>query len=95
MRLVRPLVEALGHARVPFARFRPDHRVGIELPAIDPHRAAEAAADLEGRLDDGVACEVRRDRFEKVIFRGGVAGRNAVYQLARLTIGTRPAVADA
>jgi hypothetical protein len=69
------LVEALGHARVPFARFRPDHRVGIELPAIDPHRAAEAAADLEGRLDDGVACEVRRERFEIGDFpgRGGRA----------------------
>jgi hypothetical protein len=48
-------VEALGHARVPFAGYRPDHRAGVELAAIDAHRAAEAAADLERRLDDGVA----------------------------------------
>jgi hypothetical protein len=31
---------------VPFARFWPDHRTGIKLTAIDPHRAAEAAANL-------------------------------------------------
>ena len=49
-------VETLGHTRVPFARHRPDHRGGIELAAIDAHRAAEAAADLESGLDDGV-CE--------------------------------------
>jgi psiF repeat len=29
------LVEALGHTRVPFAGFRPDHRAGIELAAVD------------------------------------------------------------
>jgi hypothetical protein len=34
------------------------------LAAIDAHRAAEAAANLEGRLDDGVAGEARRDRLE-------------------------------
>jgi hypothetical protein len=44
--------------------FRPDHRGGIELAAIDAHRAPEAAADLEHRLDDGVAGETRQDRFE-------------------------------
>jgi hypothetical protein len=46
---VRELVflEALGHPRMPLARFRPDHRAGIELPAIDRQRAAEAAADVE------------------------------------------------
>jgi len=37
-------VETLGHARVPFAGFRPDHRAGIELAAIDAHRAAEGWA---------------------------------------------------
>jgi hypothetical protein len=41
---------------MPFAGFRPDHRGGIEFTAIDAHRAAEAAADLERGLDDGV-CE--------------------------------------
>ena len=43
------VVEALRHARVPFAGYRPDHRAGVELAAIDAHRAAEAAADLERR----------------------------------------------
>ncbi len=38
-----------SHARVPFARYRPDHRAGIEPDAINPHRAAVAAADFEGR----------------------------------------------
>jgi hypothetical protein len=49
LRPVRKLVfvEALGHARVPFAAYRPDHRAGVELATIDAHRAAEAAADLE------------------------------------------------
>ena len=40
-------VELLGHARVPFARYWPDHRAGVEFAAIDTHRAAEVAADLE------------------------------------------------
>jgi hypothetical protein len=37
----------------PSAQVRPDHRAGVEFAAIDAHRAAEAAADLECRLDDG------------------------------------------
>ena len=45
-------VEALGHTRVPFAGYRPDHRAGVELATINAHRATEAAADLERRLDD-------------------------------------------
>jgi hypothetical protein len=45
---------------------------GVELAPIDAHRAAEAAADLERRLDDGVAREARRDRFEQVTLRGGL-----------------------
>jgi hypothetical protein len=44
-------IKALGHARVPFAGHRPDHRASVELATIDPHRAAEAAADLKRRLD--------------------------------------------
>ena len=55
-------VEALGHTRVPLAGYRPDHSAGVELAAIDAHRAAEAAADLERRFDDGVARQVRWDR---------------------------------
>src|SRR5437660_9750792 len=49
------VVEALGHVRVPLAGDGPDPRAGVEPAAIDAHRAAEAAADLERRLDDGVA----------------------------------------
>jgi hypothetical protein len=36
-------VELLGHPRLPFTGYRPDHRAGIKLAAIDAHRAAEAA----------------------------------------------------
>ena len=31
-------VKACGHAGIPFAGFRPDHRAGVELAAIDAHR---------------------------------------------------------
>src|SRR6202030_163968 len=63
--------------RVPFARCRPDQRTGVELATIDAHRAAEAAADLERRLDDGVARQARRDRFEIGDFAGrGAAGHS-------------------
>jgi|ERR1700722_567041 len=71
------VVEPLGHARMPFAGIRPDHRPGIELAAIDPHRATEAAADLEGGFDDRVAREARRDRFELGDFPGRTAVRPA------------------
>ena len=54
------VVELRGHMRLPFAGFRPDHRAGIELAAVDAHRAAKATADLECRLDDGVAREGRQ-----------------------------------
>jgi hypothetical protein len=65
------LVELLGHTRLPFARYRPDHRARVELATIDAHRAAEAAADIERRLDDGVARQARRDRLEIGDLRGG------------------------
>ena len=58
---------------MPFAGYRPDYRIGVELTAIDPHRAAEAAADIECRLDDGVARKLRRDRFEMGDFPGRAA----------------------
>src|SRR5215469_2968354 len=61
-------VEALGHVRVPFAGYRSDHHAGVELAAIDAHRAAKAAADVEGCFDNGVACEAWRHRFEKADF---------------------------
>jgi hypothetical protein len=65
--------QLLGHMRVPFAGYRPHHRAGVELATIEAHRAAEAAADLERRLDDGVAREARRDRFEIRDFAGRAA----------------------
>src|SRR5580693_6684152 len=71
-------VEALGHTRAPLAGYRPDHRAGLELPAIDTHCAAEAAADLERRLDDGVAREARRDGFEIRDFAGRAAAGHSV-----------------
>src|SRR5205823_3927926 len=50
---------------------------GVELAAIDAHRAAEAAADLKRRLDDGVARQARQDRFEIRDFAGrGAAGHS-------------------
>ena len=70
MVVIWSFVEALGHTRVPFAGYRSDHRVGVELATIDPHRAVEAATDLERRLDDGVAGEARQDRFEIGDFAG-------------------------
>jgi hypothetical protein len=57
---------------------RPDHRAGIKLAAIDPHRAAEAAADLKGGFDDRVAREARRDRFEIGDFTGRAAAGHSV-----------------
>jgi hypothetical protein len=71
-------VQALGHTRVPFTGSRPDHRAGVELGTIDAHRAAEAAADLERRLDDGVAREARQDRFEIGDFAGRAAAGRSV-----------------
>src|ERR1700720_1715286 len=59
-----PFVELGGDTRVPFPGYRTDHRAPVDLAAIDAHRAAEAAADLERRLDDGVARQARRDRVE-------------------------------
>jgi hypothetical protein len=66
-------VEALGHARVPFAGYRSDHRAGVELAAIDAHRAAKATADVEGRFDDRVASEAWRHRLEIGDFPGRAA----------------------
>src|SRR5437763_5131565 len=68
------VIEALGHVGVPLAGFRPNHRAGVELAAIDPHRTPEAAADVERGLDDGVAGEAWRDRLEI----GDFTGRDAV-----------------
>src|SRR5215469_15805012 len=71
-------VEAFGHARVPFAGGRADHRAGVELATIDTHRAAEVTADVESRLDDGVAGETWRHRFEIGDFSGQAAAGHTV-----------------
>ena len=52
------LIEGLGHMRVPFARYRPDNGARVELTAIDPHRAAEAAAD--SKVDSMTVLRPRR-----------------------------------
>ena len=44
----------------------------LDDSVFNAHRATEAAADLERRLDDGVARKARRDRFEIRTLRGGV-----------------------
>jgi len=68
------VVELIGHIRVPFGAHRADHHARIKLAAIDPHRAAEAVADLEGGFDDGVASEARRYRLEIGDFPGRCGG---------------------
>jgi hypothetical protein len=71
-------IEALGHTRVPFSAYRPDHRARVELAAIDAHRAAEAAADIERGLDADIAGEARRDRLEIGDFPGRDAAGHSV-----------------
>jgi hypothetical protein len=71
-------VEPLGNPRVLFPGHRPDHCAGVELAAINAHRAAEAAADLERRLDNGGAREARWDRFEIADFAGRAAAGHSV-----------------
>src|SRR5690242_17078604 len=84
-------LEALGHAGVPFTGFGPDHRAGIELAAIDAHRAAEALPDFERGLDDGVARELRRDRFEIRDFPGrAAAGHSVSSSLSRVRRSSTP-----
>jgi hypothetical protein len=68
------LIQPFRHARVPFARVRADHRAGIEPAAIDTHGAAEAASNLEGGLDQGVAGQPRGDRLEIGDFSGADCG---------------------
>jgi hypothetical protein len=60
--------------RMPIGAYRFDHDARLKLAAIEAHRAAEATADLEGALDDGVAGKARRDRLEIGDFLAGVAG---------------------
>ena len=71
-------IEALGHTRLPFGGFWPDHRARVEPATIHAHRAAEAAADLERRLDNGVPREARWDGFEIRDFPGRAAAVAAV-----------------
>src|SRR5271169_1556305 len=79
-----PFVEALGHAPVPTARYRADHRAGIEPATFDAHRAAAATADVQRRLDDGVGREALRDRFgvRDLATRAAASHSNRVKKLA-------------
>jgi hypothetical protein len=63
---------------MPFAAYRTDDRTGIDLAAIDAHRAPEAAADIESGFDDGIAREARRDRLEIRDFAGRVMAGHSV-----------------
>jgi hypothetical protein len=83
---------SLGHTRVPFGGLRPDHRIGIELTAIDAHRAAEAAADLERRFDDRVARQARQDGLEIRDFPGRAAADHSVILLVGSGAGCRSKV---
>jgi hypothetical protein len=69
------VVEAFRHARVPLTGRRPDHRGRGELAAIDAHRAAEMAVDLEG---DGVARQAWRNRLEIRDFAGRATAGHSV-----------------
>jgi hypothetical protein len=55
--------------------------LGVELTTIDAHRAPEMAADLERRLDDGVARQARRNRVEIRDFPGRAAADHSVILL--------------
>jgi hypothetical protein len=57
---------------VPFAAYRLDHHAGVELAAIDAHRATETAADLE--VDSIMVLRARRGGTgsKYVTFRGGL-----------------------
>jgi hypothetical protein len=57
--------------RMPFAGYRLDHRARVELTAIDPHRAAEAAADFEGGFDTVLRARRGGIGSKYVTFRGG------------------------
>jgi hypothetical protein len=46
---------------------------GSSWPQSTSHRAAEALPDFERGLDDGVARELRRDRFEFICTRAPLA----------------------
>ena len=60
-----------GTHRLPFTGHRPDHRAGIELAAIDAHRAAEAAADIERRSMMVLRARRGGTGSKWVTFRGG------------------------
>jgi len=66
------VVEAIEDMRVPYSGHLADHRAWIEFTAIDAHRAAEAAADLERGFDDGVTSKKRRNRLEIGDFPGQI-----------------------
>ena len=85
------IVELRRHMRMPFAGHRPHHRGGVELAAIDAHRAVEPAADLERGFDDGVARQARQDRLEigERPFRSSSFGQGAMGEFPILGVAGR------
>ena len=69
---------ARDHPGIPGDFSRNPH-AGVELAAIDAQRAAEAAADLECRLDDGVGGERRRQNRKGLSWRSLLAGHIALW----------------
>ena len=83
-------IKALGDVRMPFTGYRPDYRIGVELAAINAHRAAEVAADIKYRLDDRIAREAWWDRFEIGDFPGrAVAGHSVPPRVGVRSCSTR------
>src|SRR5262249_38748419 len=44
------LVELLRHTRLPFARYRPGHRAGVELAAIDVQRKRRPTPNVDSMM---------------------------------------------
>ena len=83
-------VEGLWHMRVPFAGYRPDNGGRVELAAIDPHRAAEAAADFEGGFDTVLRARRGGTGSKYVTFRGGLRRAISVSSSGQRGTGSLP-----
>jgi hypothetical protein len=82
-------IKGFRHVRVPFPGHRPDHDAGLELPAIDAHRTAEAAADVKRRFDDGVTRARRGGTGSKYVTLRGGRRRAIPFLLVRSGRGAR------
>ena len=79
-------VEALGHARVPFLGYRPDHRAGVELATIDassifldtpllPQSGSHSLCEIEIDHDAAVLQFAEAIRFRDRFLKFGVRNR--------------------